>query len=49
MGATSIVGTTNMDDMYTIKFIFLLLLVFPHFTEATHGGEYSYTVVFYEG
>ena len=48
MGATTIVDTTNMDD--TIKFIFLLLLVFPLFTEATHGGEYiHYTVVFYEG
>ena len=39
-------GTTNMDDMYTTKFISLLLLVFPLFTEATHGVEYSYTVVF---
>ena len=34
-----------MDD--TIKFISLLLLVFPLFTEATHGGEnIHYTVVF---
>ena len=29
----------------TTKFISLLLLVFPLFTEATHGGEYSYIVV----
>ena len=28
----------NMED--TTKFISLLLLVFPLFTEATHGGEY---------
>ena len=39
--------TTNMDD--TIKFISFLLLMFPLFTEASHGGEYvHYTVVFYE-
>ena len=38
-----LMGTTNMED--TIKFISLLLLVFPLFTEATHGGEYIlYTV-----
>ena len=29
----------------TTKFISLLLLVFPLFTEATHGGEY-FTSVF---
>ena len=26
----------------TTKFISLLLLVFPLFTEATHGGEYTH-------
>ena len=31
------IGTTKMED--TTKFISLLLLVFPLFTKATHGGE----------
>ena len=30
--------TTSMEDTTYAKFIFLLL-VFPFFTEATHGGE----------
>ena len=31
----------HMED--TTTFIFLFLLVFPLFNEATNGGEYNYT------
>ena len=40
--ALTIMGTTNMED--TIKFISFLLLMFPLFTEASHGGEYVHAL-----
>ena len=43
-------GASSIED--ATKFISLLLLVFPLFTEATHGGEYTLctvSIVFYEG